>query len=67
MRSYRPESLSPYNYRLTVLPSGTTTWSSSNGIGDDANNWTYVVIAVDGSGTEIFRTNRFGAFDFLMP
>ncbi len=41
-----PELVSPYGYRLTTLPSGTTTWSSSNGVGDVANNWTYMVIAV---------------------
>jgi parallel beta-helix repeat protein len=59
-----PELVSPYAYRLTTLPSGTTTWSSSNGIGDVANNWTYMVIAVDASDQEITRSNRFGEHDF---
>jgi hypothetical protein len=59
-----PELVSPYGYRLTTLSSGTTTWSSSNGVGDTANNWSYMVIAVDASDQEIIRSNRFGEHDF---
>ncbi len=53
-----------YQFRLAVVPSGTTTWSSSNGVGDPNNNWTYLVVAVDGSGTELARSSRIGEHDF---
>jgi parallel beta-helix repeat protein len=62
-----PNLLSPYDYRLTTFGPGTTTWSSSNGVGDTTNNWTYLVIAVDGSDQEILRTNRFGEHDVALP
>lgn len=59
-----PGTLSPYEHRLATVGSGTTTWSSTNGIGDTVNNWSYLIIAVDGSSAEISRSNRAGEFDF---
>jgi hypothetical protein len=51
-------------YRQAVLGPGTTTWSSSAGVGNPTNNYTYMVLAVDGGGSEIARSNRVGEFDF---
>jgi hypothetical protein len=58
--------LSPPTYvnRVAVVPTGTTTWSSPNGIGDPDNNWTYLVIAMDATEAELARSNRFGEHDF---
>jgi len=53
-----------YQYRLDVVPPGTTTWSSTNGVGDPIANWTYLIIAVDGLGQEMARSNRAGEHDF---
>jgi hypothetical protein len=54
----------PHAYRLVVLPSGTTTWSTSSGIGDPDHNWTYLVAAVDATDQVLFTSNRFGEHDF---
>jgi hypothetical protein len=59
-----PGTVPGYEFRLTVLPSGTTTWSSSNGIGDPNNNWTYLVMAMDGAEQELARSNRVGEEDY---
>jgi hypothetical protein len=61
---FEPELVSPYQYRLQVLGSGATTWSSSNGIGDPDHNWTYQVIAVGATEQELCRSNRYGEHDF---
>ena len=60
---FEPGLASPYQYRLQVLPSETTTWSGSNGIGDSDHNWTYMVIAMDAGEQELCRSNRFGERD----
>jgi hypothetical protein len=54
----------PYPNRVMVLPSGTTTWSTPSGIGDPDHDFSYMVIAVDGSQLELTRSNRVGEFDF---
>jgi titin len=64
---FEPGLSSPYENRLAILPPGTTAWGSSSGIGNPFDNWTYLVLAVDGSNQEISRTNRFGEFDFSTP
>jgi hypothetical protein len=61
---FEPGLMFPYPYRLTVLPSGTTTWSSADGVSDPDHNWTYLVLAVDAADQEMARSNRFGEFDF---
>lgn len=64
---FDPQIVLPYGYRVTVLPSGTTTWSTTTGVGDVNNNWTYLIIAVDGAGQELVRTNRIGEHDYTLP
>jgi len=54
-----------FEYRLDVLEPTVTTWSSNNGIGDPAANWTYLVLAVDEIPQEITRSNRVGEVDYL--
>ena len=58
--------LSPptYDNRLAVIPGGITTWSSTNGVGDPNNNWTYLVVALNPSSEEIARSNLCGEHDF---
>jgi len=52
-----------YQHRLDVLLPWTTTWSSTNGIGDPDHNWTYLVIAVDDLENELVRSNYCGEWD----
>jgi hypothetical protein len=59
-----PGVASPYQYRLTTLPSGTTTWPSTNGVGDPAHNWAYLVLAVDATEQVLGLSNRVGEHDF---
>jgi hypothetical protein len=62
---FEPDTSPPtYMNRVGVVPAGTTTWSSTNGIGDPTNNWTYLVIAVDETELELARSNRVGEHDF---
>ena len=61
---FEPGLVSPYQYRLTTLLPGTTTWSGSNGIGDPDHNWTYLVIAVGAGDQVLGSSNRFGEHDF---
>ena len=51
-------------YRLDTLDSSTTTWSSTNGIGDSDHNWSYVILAVSAFWQEMCRTEVVGEFDF---
>ena len=60
---FAPGEAPGYDYRLTVLPSASTAWSSTAGVGDPAANWTYVVMAVDASEGELARSVRVGEFD----
>ena len=52
-----------YAHRLDIVNSDTT-WSSTSGIGETTENWTYLIIAVDDSEREIGRSNRFGEYDY---
>jgi hypothetical protein len=52
--------------RLAIVPGGTTTWSNSSGVGDADHNWTYLVVAVDGSEQEVVQSNRFGEYDRVL-
>lgn len=61
---FQPGLTSPYLHRLAVVSSQVTTWSCANGIGAPDHNWTYLVVAVDGAGQELGRTNYFGEHDF---
>jgi hypothetical protein len=53
--------------RLAIVPGGTTTWSSANGVGDTDHNWTYLVVAVDGTEQELDSSNRFGEHEKALP
>jgi len=53
-----------YLYRLDILPTDITTWSSSNGIGDPNENWTYLVITVDATEQVLACSDRVGEQDF---
>jgi len=52
-----------YQHRLEILPPQSTTWSGANGIADPDDNWTYLVIAVDETESELVRSNRVGEWD----
>jgi len=54
----------PYEYRLTTFPFGSNTWADTSGVGDPDNNWAYMIIAVGSTGLEVYRSNRFGEWDF---
>jgi mono/diheme cytochrome c family protein len=65
--AYFTPGLAPgYEHRVAVVPGGTTSWSSSTGVGDSANNASYLVLAVDAAEQELARSNRAGEFDFDM-
>jgi len=61
---FLPGAAPGYQNRLAVLPPFFPTWSSSNGIGDSASNWTYQVLAVDDSEQVLVRSTRYGEHDF---
>lgn len=63
---FEPGLSSPYEHRIAVVPSGTITWSSPNGVGDPDNNWTYQVVAVDASDWVLCLSNRFGEHDYVI-
>jgi hypothetical protein len=54
------------NNRVAVVPGGTTTWSTSAGVGDADHNWTYLVVAVDESEQELIQSNRVGEYDYAI-
>jgi len=62
---FDPQVESPLGYRQAVTTD--TTWSSPAGIDNPDTNWTYQIIAVDGSETELGRSNRFGEHEFMLP
>jgi hypothetical protein len=61
---FSPGFAPDYQFRLDIFPSGTTNWSSTNGIADPDNNWTYLVMAVDYADQEMTRSNYCGEHDF---
>jgi hypothetical protein len=63
--TYFATGLAPgYEHRLAAVTPPTTGWSSPSGVGVPGTNWTYLVLAVDASETELRRSNRFGEHDF---
>ena len=65
--SFFPAGMTPgFENRLAVLPPAVTSWSSPNGIGDPDIEWTYLLIPVDDSNTEIIRSNRLGERNLQM-
>jgi hypothetical protein len=63
---FAPELSPPYTGCLTVLPPETTSWTCENGIGDPLANWTYLVVAVNESGSALCQTNRVGEHDYVL-
>ena len=62
---FEPDLSAPtYVNRLAVIPAGATAWSSASGIGDQSDNWTYLISAMDISNLESVRSNRVGEHDF---
>lgn len=62
---FEPDLSAPtYVNRLAVIPVGVTAWSSANGVGNQSDNWTYLLSAIDDSNLEIVRSNRVGEHDF---
>jgi len=53
-----------YEHRVAILAEDCLTWSSGNGVGDPAQDWTYLVIAVGAGEEEVGRSNRAGEVDF---
>jgi len=63
---FEPGIIPPYEHRLEVLQSSANSWSSARGIGDPDNNWTYVIMPVDWSGTELVRLGPWSESDFAI-
>ena len=62
---FAPQTESPFTYRILAISD--TTWITPSGIADPDNNWTYQVIAIDGSENELGRSNRVGEYEFMLP
>jgi len=60
---FNPGSAPDYQFRLAVLPNGTTTWSSLSGIGNPGDNWTYTVLSVTSTEEILTESNRIGEMD----
>jgi hypothetical protein len=54
-----------YENRLAILDPAVTSWSSGSGVGDPGENWTYLVMAVDETESELAHSNRVGEVDYL--
>lgn len=61
---FQPGMAPGFEHRVAVVPSGTTTWSTANGVGDPTQDWTYMVIAVGAAEDEVGSSNRAGEEDF---
>ena len=61
---FEPGLTMPWWHRLATVPAGTTSWSTSNGVGDPDHTWTYQVVAMESAFQDISRTNRFSEQDF---
>jgi len=60
-----PGAAPGYQHRLAVLPQGTTTWETTTGLGDETNNWTFLVVAVDASENTLCLSTRVGESDYI--
>ena len=65
--AYFDPDMSGYANRQAVVSAPTITWATSQGIGDFANNWNYMIVAVDSGGNELARSNYVGEFDYDLP
>ena len=55
-----------YDYRIAVLSSGITSWSTTMNVGDPLMNGTFMILAMDDMEFELTRSNRIGEFDLLI-
>jgi predicted glutamine amidotransferase len=53
-----------YEFKLDEVVPPATIWVTPAGVGDPAQNWTYMVIAVNAYEEELGRSNRLGEHDF---
>jgi len=53
-----------YENRLTIVNPPTLTWSTHDAVGNPAENWFYLVMAVDEIEQELAQSNRVGELDF---
>jgi len=54
-----------YLHRIDVVPQSTTNWMGALGVGDETENWSFMVIGVEIDESEITRSNRVGEEDYL--
>ena len=54
-----------YFHRIDVVPQSTTNWMGALGVGDETENWSFMVIGVEIDESEITRSNRVGEEDYL--
>jgi hypothetical protein len=63
---FEPGMVPPYEHRLAVLGQGTTSWSSSSGIGDPENNWTFLIVPVGEGDGALARLGPWSEVDFSL-
>ena len=63
---YAPGMSAGYVNPVAMLPSGTESRSSAEGMGDLEMAWTYPGMAVDGLGFTLCRSDRARGCDFLL-
>jgi hypothetical protein len=63
---FNPGLAPDYEHRLDIVSFQTTSWTSSFGVGQPEENWTYLVMAIEEGTHELLRSNRVGEFDLLL-
>ncbi|MBN1424298.1 right-handed parallel beta-helix repeat-containing protein [Candidatus Fermentibacteria bacterium] len=64
---FLPGAASDFLFRVAVVPGGTTTWSTVQGVADPGDEWSYLVMAMQGQGWEMARSHRAGEREFGIP
>jgi hypothetical protein len=54
----------PYQYRIAVIPAGTTTWSTTEGICDPDHDWSFIVAGAGTGFTDTPHTSRVGECEY---
>jgi hypothetical protein len=60
---FLPGGAPGFQHLVAALAPDATSWTSSMGISDPDQNWSYLVVAVDPVGLELARSGRVGEFD----
>ncbi|MCU0612998.1 MAG: metallophosphoesterase [Candidatus Eisenbacteria bacterium] len=63
---FEPGLLPPYEHRVAVLGQWDTSWSSPNGVGDPDRNWSFMIVPVDATGSELARLGAWAEADFSL-